>query len=169
MRKVGSVANTTAVCGAQMLKDHARGRSSVVGQAHSELSENRERSDSDESYITLVGCVESSITRLEAAVAIAALTCCPKQGFDVGPAMPAFFRLAPTTVAVKSLSPNFPHGPLVTQFLPFGVKRWCIKQPCMMRFTEHRNIVLRTTDGMLCTYKTQRKGCLLYTSDAADE
>ena len=56
---------------------------------------------------------ESSITRLEATVAIAALTCYPKHGFDVGPAMPAFFRLALTTVAVKSLSPNFPHDPLV--------------------------------------------------------
>ena len=60
----------------------------------------------------LVGRAESSITRLEATVAIAALTCCPKHGVDVGPAMPAFFRLALTTVAVKNLSPNFPHGPL---------------------------------------------------------
>lgn len=73
MRKVGWVANTTAVCGAQMLKDHARGRSSVPGQAHSELCENGERSDGDEGIVTLV-----------------------------------------------------------TQLLPFGVKRWCIKQPCMM-------------------------------------
>ena len=59
-----------------------------------------------------MGRAESSKTRLEATVAIAALTCCPKHGFDVGPATPAFFRLALTTVAVKSLSPNFPHGPL---------------------------------------------------------
>ena len=50
---------------------------------------------------------------LGATVAIATLTCCPKHGFDVGPAMPAFFRLALTTVAVKSLLPNFPHNPLV--------------------------------------------------------
>jgi len=28
--------------------------------------------------------------------------------------MPAFFRLALTTVAVKSLLPNFPHSPLAT-------------------------------------------------------
>ena len=41
----------------------------------------------------LVGRLESSVTRLEATVAIAALTCCPKHGFDVGPAMPAFFAL----------------------------------------------------------------------------
>ena len=34
--------------------------------------------------------------------------------FDVGPAMPAFFRLALTTVAVKSLLPNFPHSPLAS-------------------------------------------------------
>ena len=59
-----------------------------------------------------MGRAESSITLFFAKVAIAALTCCPKHGFDVGPAMPAFFRLALTTVAVKSLSPNFPHGPL---------------------------------------------------------
>ena len=32
--------------------------------------------------------------------------------FDVDPAMPAFFRLALTTMAVKSLLPNFPHNPL---------------------------------------------------------
>ena len=55
----------------------------------------------------LVGRAESSITLFFATVAIAAL-----KKFDVGPAMPAFFRLALTTVAVKSLSPNFPHGPL---------------------------------------------------------
>ena len=55
-----------------------------------------------------MGRVESSITLFFAAVAIAAL-----KKFDVGPAMPAFFRLALTTVAVKSLSPNFPHDPLV--------------------------------------------------------
>ena len=36
-----------------------------------------------------------------------------EQKVDVGPAMPAFFRLALTTVAVKSLLPNFPHNPLV--------------------------------------------------------
>ena len=61
----------------------------------------------------LVARLESSVTRLEATAAIAALTCCPKHGVDVGPAMPAFFRLALTTVAVKSLSPNLPYGPLV--------------------------------------------------------
>ena len=55
-----------------------------------------------------MGRVESSITLFFAAVAIAAL-----KKLDVGPAMPAFFRLALTTVAVKSLSPNFPHDPLV--------------------------------------------------------
>ena len=58
-------------------------------------------------FIALVGRAESSITLFFATVAIAAL-----KKFDVGPAMPAFFRLALTTVAVKSLSPNFPHGPL---------------------------------------------------------
>ena len=62
----------------------------------------------------LVGRLESSVTRLEATAAIAALTCCPKHGVDVGPAMPAFFRLALTTVAVKNLLPNFPHNPPVT-------------------------------------------------------
>ena len=49
---------------------------------------------------------------LGAIVAIATLTCCPRHGFDAGPAMPAFFRLALTTVAAKSLLPNFPHNPL---------------------------------------------------------
>ena len=62
--------------------------------------------------IELVGRLESSVTRLEATVAIAALASCPKHGFDVGRAMPAFFRLALTTMAVKSLLPNFPHNPL---------------------------------------------------------
>ena len=59
-----------------------------------------------------MGRLESSITRLEATVAIAALTCCPKHGFDEGPAMPAFFRLALTTVTVKSLLPNYLYNPL---------------------------------------------------------
>ena len=54
-----------------------------------------------------MGRAESSITLFFATAAIAAL-----KKFDVGPAMPAFFRLALTAVAVKSLSPNFPHGPL---------------------------------------------------------
>ena len=36
--------------------------------------------------------------------------------------MPAFFRLALTTVAVKSLSPNFPHGPLVTRFHVIAIR-----------------------------------------------
>ena len=58
---------------------------------------------------SLVGCLESSVTLFFATVAIAAL-----KKFDVGPAMPAFFRLALTTVAVKSLLPNFPHNPLVS-------------------------------------------------------
>ena len=56
--------------------------------------------------------MEGSVTRLEATVAIAALTCCPKYGFDTGPAMPVFFRLALTTLVAKSLLPNFPHNPL---------------------------------------------------------
>ena len=56
----------------------------------------------------LVGCLESSVTLFFATAAIAAL-----KKLDVGPAMPAFFRLALTTVAVKSLLPNFPHSPLV--------------------------------------------------------
>ena len=55
-----------------------------------------------------MGCGESSITLFFATAAIAAL-----KKLDVGPAMPAFFRLALTTVAVKSLLPNFPHNPLV--------------------------------------------------------
>ena len=54
-----------------------------------------------------MGRLESSVTLFFATVAIAAL-----KKFDVGPAMPAFFRLALTTVAVKSLLPNFPHSPL---------------------------------------------------------
>ena len=54
----------------------------------------------------LVGCLESWVTLFFATAAIAAL-----EKFDVGPAMPAFFRLALTTVAVKSLLPNFPHSP----------------------------------------------------------
>ena len=57
--------------------------------------------------LTSVGCLESSVTRIEATAAIAAL-----KKFDVGTAMPAFFRLALTTVAVKSLLPNFPHSSL---------------------------------------------------------
>ena len=65
----------------------------------------------------LVGRLQSSVTQLEATVAIAALACCPKHGFAAGPAMPAFSRLALTTVAlttaaVKSLLQNFPHNPL---------------------------------------------------------
>ena len=60
-----------------------------------------------------MGRLESSVTRLEVTVAIAALTCCPKHGFDVALlSMPAFFRLALTSVAEKSVLPNFPHGPL---------------------------------------------------------
>ena len=62
--------------------------------------------------LTSVGCLESSVTRIEATAAIAAL-----KKFDVGPAMPAFFRLALTTVAVKSLLPNFPHSPTVINFV----------------------------------------------------
>ena len=58
-----------------------------------------------------MGRAESSITLFFATVAIAAL-----KKFDLGPAMPAFFRLALTTVAVKSLSPNFPHGPLASRY-----------------------------------------------------
>ena len=54
-----------------------------------------------------VGRLEISVTLFFATVAIAAL-----KKFDVGPAMPAFFCLALTTVAVKSLLPNFPHNPL---------------------------------------------------------
>ena len=61
----------------------------------------------------LVGRAESSITLFFATVAIAAL-----KKFDVGPAMPAFYRLALTTEAVKSLSPNFPHGPLAIVLEP---------------------------------------------------
>ena len=53
-----------------------------------------------------MGCAESSITLFFATAAIAAL-----KKLDVGPAMPAFFRLALTTVAVKSLLSNFPHNP----------------------------------------------------------
>ena len=75
----------------------------------------------------LVGRLQSSVTQLEATVAIAALACCPKHGFAAGPAMPAFSRLAVTTAAVttaavttaalttaavKSLLQNFPHNPL---------------------------------------------------------
>ena len=60
----------------------------------------------------LVGRAESSITLFFATAAIAAL-----KKFDVDPAMPAFFRLALTAVAVKSLSPNFPHGPLAVLLL----------------------------------------------------
>ena len=60
-----------------------------------------------------MGRAESSITLFFATVAIAAL-----KKFDVGPAMPAFFRLALTTEAVKSLSPNFPHGPLAIVLEP---------------------------------------------------
>ena len=61
-----------------------------------------------------MGRLESSVTRIEATVALAALPSLIRLGFDVGPAMPAFFRLALTTVAVKSLLPNFPHDPLVS-------------------------------------------------------
>ena len=70
----------------------------------------------------LVGRLQSSVTQLEATVAIVALACCPKHRFAAGPAMPAFSRLALTTVAlttaalttaaVKSLLQNFPHNPL---------------------------------------------------------
>ena len=56
-------------------------------------------------------CLESSVTLFFATAAIAAL-----KKFDVGPAMPAFFRLALTTVAVKSLLPNFPHSPRARAF-----------------------------------------------------
>ena len=55
-----------------------------------------------------MGRLESSVTLFFATVAIAAL-----KKFDVGPAMPAFFRLALTTVAVKSQLTNYPHIPLV--------------------------------------------------------
>ena len=58
-------------------------------------------------FTALVGRAKSSITLFFATVGIAAL-----KKFDVRPAMPAFFRLALTTVAVSSLSPDFPHGPL---------------------------------------------------------
>ncbi len=56
---------------------------------------------------SILGCLEGSVKRIEATAAIAAL-----EKFDVGPAMPAFSRLALTIVAVKSLLPNFPHSPL---------------------------------------------------------
>ena len=60
-----------------------------------------------------VGRLEGSVTLCFATAAIAALTKLIKNWFDVGPAMPTFFRLALTTVAVKSLLPNFPHDPLL--------------------------------------------------------
>ena len=66
----------------------------------------------------LVGRAESSVPLFFAPVAIAAL-----KKFDVGPAMPAFFRLALTTMAVKSLLPNFPHNPLA----------WIIKEDSASR------------------------------------
>ena len=62
---------------------------------------------------SLVGRAEISITRIEATAAIAALALFHYLRLDVGPAMPAFFCLALMAVAVKSLSPNFPHAPLV--------------------------------------------------------
>ena len=62
--------------------------------------------------LKLVGRLESSITLFFATDAIAAL-----KKLDVGPAMPAFFRLALTPVAVKSLLPNFPHAPLAGVYL----------------------------------------------------
>ena len=39
--------------------------------------------------------------------------------------MPALFRLALTTVAVKSLSPNFPYSPPGLQ-VPDGVRCWYV-------------------------------------------
>ena len=54
-----------------------------------------------------MGRLESSVALFFATAAIAAL-----KKFDVDPAMAAFFRLALTTVAVKSWLPNFPHRPL---------------------------------------------------------
>ncbi len=65
------------------------------------------RTSVEHSESELVGCAESSITLFFATAAIAAL-----KKLDVGAAMPAFFRLALTTVAVKILLPNFPHNPL---------------------------------------------------------
>ena len=59
-----------------------------------------------------MGRLDGSVTRLEATVAIAALICCPMHRFDIGHAMPAFFRLALTTMAEKCLLPKFPHNPL---------------------------------------------------------
>ena len=49
----------------------------------------------------------NKVTLFFATAAIAAL-----EKLDVGPATPAFFRLALTTVAVKSYLPNLPSGPL---------------------------------------------------------
>ena len=54
----------------------------------------------------------NSVTRLEATVAIAEPACSPMHEFGAGPAAPAFFRRALTTVAVKNLIPNFPRNPL---------------------------------------------------------
>ena len=55
-----------------------------------------------------MGRLINKVTLFFATAAIAAL-----EKLDVGPAMPAFFRLALTTVAVKSYLPNLPSGPLV--------------------------------------------------------
>ena len=68
--------------------------------------------------VDLVGRLINKVTLFFATAAIAAL-----EKLDVGPAMPAFFRLALTTVAVKSYLPNLPSGPLVywiSEFFPSG-------------------------------------------------
>ena len=79
----------------------------------------------------LVGRAESSVPLFFATVAIAAL-----KKFDVGPAMPAFFRLALTAVAVKSLSPNFPHGPLVIRNRQF--QHGVFRDPVTIKFSGDR-------------------------------
>ena len=67
-----------------------------------------------------MGRLESSVALFFATAAIAAL-----KKFDVDPAMAAFFRLALTTVAVKSLLSNSPHGPLRTEYIHIWTDR-CI-------------------------------------------
>ena len=57
--------------------------------------------------------------------------------------MPAFFRLALTTVAVKSLSPNFPHGPLA----------WIIHEDSASRGNLARQVVQSSEKRGSLTYQ----------------
>ena len=79
----------------------------------------------------LVGHAESSITRLEATVAIAVLTCCSEHGFDVGPAMPAFFSPCSDNCGCEKFVTEFPARPTGktlsrSNVLYFLHKRCCV-------------------------------------------